>query len=240
MNAFGGAGLIFFAVGFSILITGVFGRDTSLIGGGAACMAVASAMATLWVQGRKEEVDISKFYLDSTLAGFKQAHELLGEYERTRWIAAARILLHIREIRKRITEVEHQHVFRMYLEDMRLKLAKCVGHRDDNGKVFFGKKADESATLYDAAASSTEGTMGTYFIDTRSLAVLYEFARETDEHDDVLDQWGFDDKKLSGMEFTYPGLFDYIKGHERYWFRGGKIVRKSDDKEITAEDPDFR
>jgi hypothetical protein len=248
LNAFAFIGISFLALGFILIMLGLASQSPPTAAGGGASVAVAASMFALWVQGRKEAIDASKFYLDSALEGFQQAHELLGEKpDRIKWVAAARILLHVREIRKKIEEPEHKVVYRMYFEDMRVKVSIALGHRKREPHRYF---ATGGETLFDAAANSTQTYQRTrhsglvisesHYIPPGVILCLLQFVEDSEEPDTLFfEDMSFTELQLMRIEHMYPGLYAYVKLHEGYWFRGGKIVRKFDNRVMTPDDDYF-
>jgi hypothetical protein len=148
-------------------------------------------------------------------------------------------------MRKKITEDEHQHVFRMYYEDMRLKLATHLRYDERDAKPFFGMGTDLS--LYEAATRSTRGFQdGDHMtlsrvrhIPVEVIAVLHEFASEDLEEDPLRDQQP-SRRALTKMELFYPGLYRYYMLIQDFRLFSGKIKSVADGKEVGPEHPAFR
>jgi hypothetical protein len=255
MNGYSWGAIVFIAIGFVIFAFGLAKQQGPTAALGGACVAISGTLFGLWTQSRKETIDASKFYLESAIEGLEHAVNFLGEIENTRWISAANVLIHVREMQRGIREEEHSAVFRMNSEVYRAQIAHALGFKKEEPWIFFGKKTEGIPDqLYHAAKTSTpkmnrsdhtpEGTIINAYMPEKTLAILYSFVRYRPNSErtfpgEIILETEFLPEDMPRLKFLYPGLGQYLDMHENFFFENGKILRHMDGSEVLPNHPDF-
>ena len=177
----------------------------------------------------------SHFYLDSCVAAFEEARNLLadGNNDRMTWIAAARALKHAQELSKKVTVSAHRRV----LELRRLKYRGFFDGtlRDRSASFFYGAK-DASMPIEEAAAASTAAaeraglkiTSYDRALAKASLYAVWEAAQWPSDYEDPLNGAAFSGEDDVRLMTLAPGLYDYLEYTRRWRSASGKLYPLND------------
>lgn len=177
-----------------------------IIGAGGVFAAIAAVMAALLAQVNRDEIEQSKFYLDSALVGFRTA---LGFFEnnndRVRWIAGARILAHSKRLEKSITVAAHRNVYEMHREEMRDQVARILGFDNPLRTANFFRGIPD-----DAEGGSIE-YQSVRALDHSSLAVMLEFSAFPVGYDDPTEEYRLTRQDVTRqLRYQFPALHEYL------------------------------
>lgn len=178
----------------------------------------------------------SKYYLDACVDAYNQAAELLndGNNDRSTWIAAARALVHARELEVNVSTDFHQRV----LELNRLKYRGVFGGVLDRSACFFYGVDNEDTPIDEAAAQSTARTTragrtvtsSVRYLSEKALRAVWEAAQWPQDFDDPLTE-SFSLKERERLIVLYPGLHEYLKHQDHWHSASGRLFPRNNNEE---------
>jgi hypothetical protein len=193
---------------------------------------MAAMMVVVRNQQRKDEIDRSKFYLESARDGFDQAVDMLHDnFIRVRWIAAARMLIYSQQLADNITETEHRTAFKIIRDDLRHRLSDILGYRGTGlrGSAFYG--APDEANIDEAARASTRRSDndGHSMSDNRDipesvLFTIHSFAEFPQDYDDPIPNEHFKGRTWRFLPYKFPGLAQYLRHRDHFRSISGNLL----------------
>lgn len=192
----------------------------------------------LFTQARAMKDSIEKrsqFYLESCVKGYEEAWNLLhdGNNDRATWIAAARALMHGKELSGKVKEDAHLRVLELHKLRYRRFFHQALA---DKPAAFFYGADDTSIPTDEAAKLSTarEKRGGRDIaspvkeLSEKSLYAIWEAAQFPQEYKDPL-QRGFPDEEKSRLLVRYPGLHEYLEHKKQLHSASGKLFPRDND-----------
>ncbi len=175
----------------------------------------------------------SQFYLESCVAAYDQARELLQDEnnDRATWIASGRALVHAKELAANVTEDSHQRV----LELQRLKYRGFFHDLLSDRPAAFFYGVDPSLDLTTAAAASSAGedragravTSTVRQLSPESLYAVWEAAQWPEQYSDPLTR-DFSPQERGRLIVLFPGLHEYLDHLEHWASASGRLFSRSE------------
>lgn len=177
----------------------------------------------------------SLFYLDSCVKAYEEARLLLqdGNNERVRWIAAARALVHAKELSDNVTDDAHRRVLELHKLKYRGFFSASIA--DKPAAFFYGAK-DTTLPIDQAAAQSTApedhgGRITTSTLNSlsdKSLRAIWEAAQWPLDYKDPLDR-GFSTEEQAKLAILFPGLHEFLEHKASWHSASGELFPRNQD-----------
>ncbi|MDA8041343.1 MAG: hypothetical protein MPJ22_02830 [Pirellulales bacterium] len=189
----------------------------------------------LLVQGKHlsdKREEFSLFHLETCVSVYKRACDILqdGNNDRVKWIRAARILAHAKELEAKITEKSHRTAFKAYMLEYQHILHTAL-HQPAG--FYYGAPSDKIRDLKASKKwAEDEKSRKKEFVDIEeaALTVMVEIAEWLNEYgvmedplkDRELSQIFFEDTwTVTPFAVRYPTLFAFLaKKHGKLYPEG--------------------
>jgi hypothetical protein len=213
----------------------------------AALATMAATMVVILNQAKKDEVDRSKFYLESALKGFEQAIDMLTDTNnRVRWIAGARMLASSREVANSVTEPEHLRVLEISMLDVRHQLSNILRRPDEGsgGSFFYGGPPDVAEIDVAARLSTQRVRMGGEHVSQLTdipedaLYTVWKFALFPENYQDPMVRGRFTGRTWLFLQYTFPSLYAYLSHKDRWHSASGEFHRNTSPPDRSREQED--
>lgn len=195
-------------------------------------VALAGQLFFLAKELRDRDERRSRFYLESCVLGYEEAKDLLqdGNNSRRVWIAAARALVHAKELACQVTDKTHCRVLELYRLKYRGVFHTAIADRPAS---FYYGVHDEALSVDEAAAQSTVpeviGGMSYSSFDRdlaeSSIREIWEAAQWPEKYTDPLRD--FSEEEQGSLLVLYPGLYEFLKHKAQWHSAGGKLYPRS-------------